>query len=488
MTSALRKKLLSLAIRGKLVPQDPADEPASVLLERIRAERESKENESPRRGRSRRSSSDNPPCPKRGTSAAVPTGVEDAAFEPPFPIPESWTWTKLEEVCEILDYMRRPVTRKHRTKGEYPYYGATGIQDYVAEWIFDETLVLLGEDGAKWAAGDNSAFLITGKTWVNNHAHVLRPNASLLHEWLILVLNGLDLLPFVTCTTVPKLNQEKTRTIPIPLPPISEQRNIVSRFEGLSSFCDSIDEDSIALDTLARTAKSRILDLAIRGALVFQNPTDEPASKLLNRIRSTADKPPCPKKGGKAEPIGISDPLFPIPESWEWTTLGEIGEVVRGTGIKRSDMSETGRPCVRYGEIYTTYSLRTEKVVSFISEELYRSSKHVQARSVLMTLTGEDRKDIAKTIAYLGDEPIAISGDMLGICPREVEPLYLSFVLNSPWAIERKGKLATGDLVIHISQKSMSCFPVPLPPLAEQRRIVAKVEKLFSAIDAMTTK
>ena len=97
-------------------------------------------------------------------------------------------------------------------------------------------------------------------------------------------------------------------------------------------------------------------------------------------------------------------------------------------------------------------------------------------------------KDIAKTIAYLGDEPIAISGDMLGICPREVEPLYLSFVLNSPWAIERKGKLATGDLVIHISQKSMSCFPVPLPPLAEQRRIVAKVEELFSAIDAMTTK
>ena len=255
MTSALRKKLLSLAIRGKLVPQDPADEPASILLERIRAERESKENAAPRRGRGRRSSSDNPPCPKRGTSATVPTGVEDAAFEPPFPIPESWTWTKLEEVCEILDYMRRPVSRKHRTKGEYPYYGATGIQDYVAEWIFDETLVLLGEDGAKWAAGDNSAFLITGKTWVNNHAHVLRPNASLLHEWLILVLNGLDLLPFVTCTTVPKLNQEKTRTIPIPLPPISEQRNIVSRFEGLSSFCDSIDEDSIALDTLARTAK-----------------------------------------------------------------------------------------------------------------------------------------------------------------------------------------------------------------------------------------
>ena len=262
----------------------------------------------------------------------------------------------------------------------------------------------------------------------------------------------------------------------------------MDRFAEISAICDSIDEDKTVLSDLAAKTRTRVLDLAIRGALVSQNPTDELASTLLDRIRSTADKPPCPKNGKKTEPIGISDPLFPIPESWEWTTLGEIGEVVRGTGIKRSEISATGRPCVRYGEIYTTNFLKTEKVVSCIPEELFRSSKHVQARSVLMTLTGEDRKDIAKTIAYLGDEPIAISGDMLGICPREVEPLYLSFVLNSPWAIERKGKLATGDLVIHISQKSMSCFPVPLPPLAEQRRIVAKVEELFSVIDAMATK
>ena len=293
---------------------------------------------------------------------------------------------------------------------------------------------------------------------------------------------------YATATAQPGLSVQKLFDIPFPLPPIPEQKRIVSRFKEISTLGEIIDEDVSTLSNLASKAKYRILDLAIRGVLVPQDSSDEPASTLLDSIRLTADKPPCPKKGGTAEPIGISDPLFPIPESWEWTTLGEIGEVVRGTGIKRSDMSETGRPCVRYGEIYTTYSLKTEKVVSFVSEELFRSSKHVQARSVLMTLTGEDRKDIAKTIAYLGDEPIAISGDMLGICPREVEPLYLSFVLNSPWAIERKGKLATGDLVIHISQKSMSCFPVPLPPLAEQRRIVAKVAELFSVIDAMATK
>ena len=471
MTSALRKKLLSLAIRGKLVPQDPADEPASVLLERIRAEREAKENESPRRGRGRRSSSDNPPCPKRGTSAAVPTGVEDAVFEPPFPIPESWTWTKLEEVCEILDYMRRPVTRKHRTKGEYPYYGATGIQDYVAEWIFDETLVLLGEDGAKWAAGDNSAFLITGKTWVNNHAHVLRPNASLLHEWLILVLNGLDLLPFVTCTTVPKLNQEKTRTIPIPLPPISEQRNIVSRFEELSSFCDSIDEDSIALDTLARTAKSRILDLAIRGALVSQNPTDEPASILLDRIRSTADKPPCPKLP--------ANPPFPIPQNWAWTTLGTVCDYGKCETVDASTVKDS------------TWSLDLEDIEKGTGRLLVRVRAGERSAAGARHSFRAGELLYSKLRTYLNKVLVA---DEDGICSSEILPLdfrgqvlpeYARCVLMSPLFLDYAARCGYGVKMPRLGTADGRNGPFPLPPLAEQRRIVAKVDEMFATIDEM---
>ena len=510
MTSALRKKLLSLAIRGKLVPQDPADEPASVLLERIRAERESKESAAPRRGRGRRSSSDNPPCPKRGTSAAVPAGVEGAAFEPPFPIPESWVWTRLGTILKVPPrngYSPKPVANKTKTKRLTLTATTSGNFKpeefkYVADEVpFNSYLWL--KPGDLLVQRSNSiehigtSCIFTGKPHEYIYPDLMMKLVlaeSLDVEFFDLVLKSDNSLHYFqrnatgSAGSMPKINKEILENTTIPLPPVSEQHAIVARFKKLSSLCDAIDTAVEEIDSISRHAKSRILDLAIRGLLVSQNPTDEPASNLLNRIRLTTDKPPCPKKGGTAEPIGISDPLFPIPESWEWTTLGEIGEVVRGTGIKRSDMSETGRPCVRYGEIYTTYSLKTEKVVSFVSEELFRSSKHVQARSVLMTLTGEDRKDIAKTIAYLGDEPIAISGDMLGICPREVEPLYLSFVLNSPWAIERKGKLATGDLVIHISQKSMSCFPVPLPPLAEQRRIVAKVAELFSVIDAMATK
>ncbi len=140
-----------------------------------------------------------------------------------------WTTRPLGDLCEVLDSRRKPVTKKDRTGGEYPYYGASGILDYVDGYLFDEPLVLLGEDGAKWGAGESSAFAIEGKCWVNNHAHVLRPNRDKLRDaWLIYVLNDADLLDFVSGLTVPKLNQANMREIPIPLPLLAEQDRIVA--------------------------------------------------------------------------------------------------------------------------------------------------------------------------------------------------------------------------------------------------------------------
>lgn len=392
-------------------------------------------------------------------------------------------WTKLEEVCEILDYMRRPVTRKHRTKGEYPYYGATGIQDYVAEWIFDEPLVLLGEDGAKWAAGDNSAFLIAGKSWVNNHAHVLRPNESLLHEWLILVLNGQDLLPFVTCTTVPKLNQEKTRIIPIPLPPISEQRNIVSRFEELSSFCDSIDEDSIALGSLARTAKSRILDLAIRGALISHNPTDEPASTLLERIRSTADKPPCPKKRKtQKDTIGdVLDAPFPIPESWAWTTLGDVAELVLGgTPDTHDSKCWCGDiPWLTPGEmsaIKGKYVSDTRRKLT--QTGLEKGSRMFPSRSVVLSTRAPIGYLFINTIPMCTNQGCKTIVPKCGVL---AEYLYYNLLGRVP----ELQSLGTGTTFKELSSGKLTSLPLSLPPLAEQRRIVAKVDEMFATIDEM---
>ena len=140
-----------------------------------------------------------------------------------------WTIKPLGELCNILDSRRKPVTKSDRIAGPYPYYGATGIQDFVNDFLFDEPLVLVGEDGAKWESGENTAFPIEGKCWVNNHAHVLRPiREKLLDNWLIHFLNHSDITEYVSGLTVPKLNQGSLREIRIPLAPIEEQRRIVT--------------------------------------------------------------------------------------------------------------------------------------------------------------------------------------------------------------------------------------------------------------------
>lgn len=150
-----------------------------------------------------------------------------------------WDVRPLGEVCDVLDSRRKPITKRDRQPGPYPYFGATGELDRVAGYIFDEPLVLLGEDGAKWGAGERSAFRVSGKVWVNNHAHVIRPiRPRLDDDWLVYYLNFSDLSEFITGLTVPKLNQARMREIPIPLPPLDEQKRIVAvldeAFEGLS--------------------------------------------------------------------------------------------------------------------------------------------------------------------------------------------------------------------------------------------------------------
>ena len=206
----LDKKILDLAIRGRLVPQDPNDEPASELVKRIAASHKS-------------------PCKN-----------QSEPIHPPFEIPDSWIWVRLGAICEILDSKRKPVTKSNRKPGPYPYYGATCIQDFVSDFIFDEPLVLLGEDGAKWGKGDKSAFCVDGKIWVNNHAHVLRPCDGINHIYLVCTLDILDLMPYVTGTTVPKLNQEKMCDIQIPLPPLAEQKRIVAKIEELRAVIKSL--------------------------------------------------------------------------------------------------------------------------------------------------------------------------------------------------------------------------------------------------------
>lgn len=181
---------------------------------------------------------------------------------------KDWQIKKLGETCDILDNKRKPVTKRDRVSGKYPYYGATGVQDYVSDYIFNEKLILIGEDGAKWGAGENTAFAVEGKCWVNNHAHVIRPHRNkVLDNWIIYFLNVNDLSKHITGLTVQKLNQEKLRGIEIPLPPIGEQKILLKKLDILSTETKNLESIYQKKISYLEELKKSILQKAFSGTL-----------------------------------------------------------------------------------------------------------------------------------------------------------------------------------------------------------------------------
>ena len=195
-----------------------------------------------------------------------------------------------------------------------------------------------------------------------------------------------------------------------------------------------------------------------------------------------ADNTPYEKIGDEVRSLADEVP-FDIPDSWEWVRIRSLGEIVRGSGIKRNETVQQGLPCVRYGELYTTYQTLFTSAVSFIAPDLYEKCKHFSYGDVLMTLTGENKPDIAKAVAYLGTEPIAASGDLAFWTQHGMNPLFLSYIMASPYIIARKVALATGDIIVHISGDRLGTILLPVPPLAEQERIVACIQEAELVIE-----
>ena len=258
----------------------------------------------------------------------------------------------------------------------------------------------------------------------------------------------------------------------------------------------------------ASELKKSILQMAVEGKLTEQSEKDEPVEELLKRIKEEKESlikegkikkektisEIYKKDGSYYEKVSdgknilkdarIDEELpFEIPDTWTWCRIGNIGTIIRGNGIKRSDVVEFGFPCVRYGEIYTTYNISFKEAVSNIPEEIFKKSKHFSYGDVLMTLTGENKEDIAKAVVYLGDSKVAASGDLAFWTNHKMEPLFISYLMNSPYAIYCKSKLATGDIIVHISASKLESILIPIPPIEEQKRIAEKINLLMPLIN-----
>ena len=210
--------------------------------------------------------------------------------EIPFELPKGWAWTRFSAITINRDSERKPLSSSQRTDVAkiYDYYGASGKIDKIDKYIFDERLLLIGEDGENLVTRSKPiAFFAEGQYWVNNHAHCIDATDKFILEYLCFYINAISLEKYVTGSAQPKMTQDNMNSILIPLPPYSEQKRMSQRLNEVMYTVDNIEIGKVAIRELASKAKSKILDLAIRGQLVPQNPDDEPASVLLERIRAS---------------------------------------------------------------------------------------------------------------------------------------------------------------------------------------------------------
>lgn len=210
--------------------------------------------------------------------------------EIPFELPKGWAWTRFSAITINRDSERKPISSSQRTDVAkiYDYYGASGKIDKIDKYIFDERLLLIGEDGANLVTRSKPiAFFAEGQYWVNNHAHCIDATDKFILEYLCFYINAISLEKYVTGSAQPKMTQDNMNSILIPLPPYSEQKRMSQRLNEVMYTVDNIEIGKAAIRELASKAKSKILDLAIRGQLVPQNPDDESASVLLERIRAS---------------------------------------------------------------------------------------------------------------------------------------------------------------------------------------------------------
>ena len=343
---------------------------------------------------------------------------------------EGWMFKKLGEVCDVMDSKRKPITKSERQGGDIPYYGATGVLDYVKDYIFDGRFLLVGEDGAKWGKDDETAYIIEGKSWVNNHVHVLKIHDDVLDIFVKYYLNAKDLNSYITGAVVPKLTQAALVSIPILLPPLSTQTHIVSELDLLQSIIRNEKEQLKELDNFAQA--------------IFYDMFGDPV---------TNDK------------------------GWEVKTFGDIGTLQRGSGLSKKDLVDEGHPCILYGQIHTRFGAFTKKHISCIPESLVSTTKTAHCGDVIMAITSEDVEGSCKSTVWLGDYDIAVGSDT-AILHHSQNGIYISYYTQTKAFYEEKAKYAHGFKVTHISTKEIASIPIMLPPLSIQQSFATKIENI----------
>ena len=505
-TKALRQKILDLAIRGKLVPQDPNDEPASVLLEKIRAEKQQMVKD----GKLKPKDIKNDTVIFKGEDSLhyekFPDGsVKCIEDEIPFELPKGWVWCRFGSYTINRDIERKPVSSAKRSNISkiYDYYGASGAIDKINEYLFSERLLLIGEDGANLVTRSKPiAFFADGKYWVNNHAHCIDAIDKKILDFLCCYINAISLEKYVTGSAQPKMTQGNMNLILIPVPPYEEQKRLIEKLNQCLKLVDYIESSKFDLSTVLQKTKSKILDLAIRGKLVPQDPNDEPASVLLERIR--AEKEELIKQGkikhdkkesvifkgednSYYETIGtkticIDDEIpFDLPDGWEWSRLGFVFAHNTGKALNQKDTIGISLTYITTSNLYwDRFELNSLKKMNFTESEIDKCTVH---KGDLLVCEGGD---IGRAAIWNYDNEIRIQNHIHKLRPYirvNVKLYYYVFYLYKVTdRISGKGIGIQG-----LSSNQLHNMFLPIPPLDEQKRIADKIDQLFSILDTISS-
>ena len=490
-TKALRQKILDLAIRGKLVPQDPNDEPAEVLLERIREQKQQMFKE----GKLKKKDIKNDTIIFKGEDNLHYEKFQDGTVkciedEIPFEVPEGWAWARLRDICMMSAGKSKSSDqiKSDPFQGSYPCFGGNGVRGYVDEYNQDGIFSIVGRQGA--LCGNIN--IAIGKFYATEHAVVTTLFAGIDFKWSNYILEALQLNNYATGAAQPGLSVANILNVFVPVPPTQEQDRIGNNVDKSLKFIEALEQEKIDLQKIIIAAKTKILDLAIRGKLVPQDPNDEPASVLLERMR--AEKEELIKQGkikhdknesvifkgddnSYYEKVGnnvncIDEKIpFELPEGWAFIRLNTAWELISGrdlSPLEYNDKSDgipyiTGASNFKNGHISLIRWTPVPQVIT-------------RRGDLLLTCKGTIGE-----IAHNNFGEAHIARQIMAI--RNIYSLNVDFLALCIEYSMTKIKQAAKGLIPGISREDVLNLVIPIPPTKEQENICNKLKVTFSAIE-----
>ena len=470
-TKLLKQKILDLAIRGKLTQQLKSDGTAADLLKEIA---DAKSALSQPKGKK-----------SRDLGQIIPLDKNEAPFE----IPANWEWVRLGNVCKVFGRIGfRGYTKKDLVeKGEGAISLSPSNMDemklnfdrctYISWFKYEESPEIMINKGDIIVVKTGSSYGKTSivqdlpeKTTLNPQLMVLK-QINCNRNYLCYFLNSAYFRKvfeeLVNGTAIPTFSQEKFSSKEFPLPPLAEQQRIVEKIQEAFAEIDSIENNKELLKTHIKQARQKILDLAIHGKLVPQNKNDEPASVLLERI--TRDNPHYEK---------LADAPFEIPDSWEWVKLGDICKLQSGSTIPQSQECDEGTMMyIKVSDMNLPENLyEIKKSQRYVNQ--WKECQIINANSIIFPKRGGAILTNKKRIVR---EPVLTDLNIMGITPIACFDYIYWWFMNIDL-----GLLNNGSNIPQLNNKDIAPLLLPLPPLAEQKRIVDKIEEIFASLDEIS--